>query len=198
MLIATTPLPCSITLVITWNMYFIANLLIYYTTDIVGYPLAVLLTVPIAVIGYYFAAMVLAIVIPFWVTYHTIFYTLSRVERLIYPYGPYRHDRHNVLLCGHVDKNKMKTNKFKKILFLLLLFVLPTTSAPSPSSSISTKYATATVGISIAAVAATASLSGRGMKRKMSFEEEETTKTLPPHPSDSDIERKASVISDVA
>ena len=77
MLIATTPLPCSITLVITWNMYFIANLLIYYTTGIVGYPLAVLVTVPIAVIGYYFAAMVLAIVIPFWVTYHTIFYTLE-------------------------------------------------------------------------------------------------------------------------
>jgi len=167
--IASSSLPCSITLVITFQMFYIADLLIYYIIDIVGYPVAVLLTVPIAVIGYYFVAMVLAIVVPFWVAYHTTLYTHSRVKRLIYPYGPYRHDRHNALLCGHVDKTKMNNNKFKKILFLLLLFILPSTSAPSPSPSLSTNATTTAVATAIAVAAATTvTTSGRGRKRKIS------------------------------
>ena len=170
MVIASSSLPCSITLVITFQMFYIADLLIYYIIDIVGYPLAALLTVPIAVIGYYFVAMVLAIVVPFWVAYHTTLYTHSRVKRLIYPYGPYRHDWHNVLLCGHVDRTKMNNNKFKKILFLLLLFILPSTSAPSPSPSLSTNATTTAVAtaIAVAAAATTVTTSGRGRKRKIS------------------------------
>ena len=168
--IATTPLPCSITLVMTFQMFYIADLLIYYTIDIVGYPLAALLTVPVAVVGYYFAAMVLAIVIPLWIVYHTTLYTHSRVNRLIYPYGPYRHDRHNVILCGHVDTTK-SMNKFKKILFLLLLLAyLPSTSAPSPSPSVSTNTTGAIVTTVATAVAMSPcmSLSSRGRKRTLS------------------------------
>jgi len=181
--IATTPLPCSITLVITFQMFYIADLLMHYTIDIVGYPLAVLLTVPIAVVGYYFVAMVLAIVIPLWIVYHTTLYTHSRVKRLLYLYGPYRHDRHNVILCENVDRTKM--NKFQKILFLLLLLAyLPSTSAPSPSPSISTNTTGAIVTTVATAVAMSPcmSLSSRGRKRTLSkkkrdmLEEEEEKK----------------------
>jgi len=123
------PLPHAITLIMVSIIYHIASILFCCSIDIVGIPLTVFFLIAIMVIGFYFVAAVVAIVIPLWTVYHI----RRRVKHWIHIYK--QECQQHVQIGYHKIKLPRKC-KLKWMLFIILLSAnFSSTTAPLQSST---------------------------------------------------------------